>query len=77
MNFTKSYYKIGEESKLEKNFSDSHLCATERARRYPRHPLWGIPQQSFRTDKARLPQSVEASLLFDDSAMILWVKDGG
>lgn len=36
----------------------------------------GLTSTIIRTDKARLPQSVGASLLFDDSAMILWVKDG-
>ncbi len=53
-----------------KNFSNSHLSGTKTVRRYPRHPLWGIPQQSFRTDKARLPQSVEASLLFWNTASL-------
>lgn len=53
-----------------KNFSDSHLNGTKTARRYPQHPLWGSPQQSFRTDKARLPQSVEASLLFRNTSSL-------
>lgn len=40
-NTPKSYYKIGEVWKNQiKKFSDTHLCSTERAARYPRHPLW-------------------------------------
>lgn len=70
-NTTKFYYIVGEgRRKWNKIFSNSHLNGTKTARRYPRHPLWGSPQQSFRTDKARLPQSVEASLFFRNTASL-------
>ena len=54
-----------------KNFSDSHPCATERATRYPRHPLGGLPQQSFRNYKARLPHPWRLRFFYGKSKYVI------